>query len=107
MSIFPTRILLATDGSEEAELATRTAADLAEGIGSGLHAMVNGESFALEPGRLVFVPKGCLRATRSASGEFVYLSVHRRRGPVRLAPRGGMGDEIGGQRVTGRRSSTG
>jgi nucleotide-binding universal stress UspA family protein len=29
MSIFPTKILLATDGSEEAELAARTAADLA------------------------------------------------------------------------------
>jgi len=28
MSIFPTKILLATDGSSEAELATRTAVDL-------------------------------------------------------------------------------
>jgi nucleotide-binding universal stress UspA family protein len=37
MSIFPTRILLATDGSEEAELATRTAIDLADGTGSELH----------------------------------------------------------------------
>ena len=30
MSIFPTRILLATDGSEEAELATLRALDIAE-----------------------------------------------------------------------------
>jgi quercetin dioxygenase-like cupin family protein len=74
-------------------------------LGSGT-VMVNGESFALEPGRLVFVPKGCLRATRSASGEFAYLSVHRRRGPVRLTPRGGTGDEIGGRRIIGGRSST-
>lgn len=37
MSIFPTRILLATDGSEEAQLATRTAADLAEKTNSELH----------------------------------------------------------------------
>jgi nucleotide-binding universal stress UspA family protein len=37
MSIFPTKILLATDGSEEAELAARTAADLAEKTGSELH----------------------------------------------------------------------
>jgi nucleotide-binding universal stress UspA family protein len=36
MSIFPTRILLATDGSEEAELAARTAADLAK-TSSELH----------------------------------------------------------------------
>ena len=34
MSIFPTKVLLATDGSEEADLATRTAADLAEKTGS-------------------------------------------------------------------------
>jgi nucleotide-binding universal stress UspA family protein len=37
MSIFPTKILLATDGSEEAGLAARTAADLAEKTGSELH----------------------------------------------------------------------
>jgi mannose-6-phosphate isomerase-like protein (cupin superfamily)/hemerythrin-like domain-containing protein len=56
--------------------------------GSGT-VVVDGEEFALGPGRLVFVPKGCLRATRSASGEFAYLTVHRRRGPVGLAQRGG------------------
>jgi len=32
-----TKMLLATDGSEEAELATRAAVELAEGIGSELH----------------------------------------------------------------------
>lgn len=37
MSIFPTRILLATDGSGEADLASRTAADLAQSTGSELH----------------------------------------------------------------------
>jgi hypothetical protein len=37
MSIFPTNILLATDGSEEAELAARTAVDLAGKTGSELH----------------------------------------------------------------------
>ena len=37
MSIFPTRILLATDGSEEAGLAARTAADLAAKTSSELH----------------------------------------------------------------------
>jgi nucleotide-binding universal stress UspA family protein len=34
MSIFPTRILLATDGSEEAELATNRAMDLAQSTDS-------------------------------------------------------------------------
>jgi nucleotide-binding universal stress UspA family protein len=37
MTIFPTRILLATDGSREAELAGQTAADLAQKTGSELH----------------------------------------------------------------------
>jgi nucleotide-binding universal stress UspA family protein len=37
MSIFPTKILLATDGSEEADLALTTAADLAKSTNSELH----------------------------------------------------------------------
>jgi nucleotide-binding universal stress UspA family protein len=37
MSIFPTKILLATDGSREANLAARTAVDLANKTGSELH----------------------------------------------------------------------
>jgi nucleotide-binding universal stress UspA family protein len=37
MSIFPTKILLASDGSREAELAARTAADLANSTNSELH----------------------------------------------------------------------
>jgi nucleotide-binding universal stress UspA family protein len=39
MSIFPTRIVLATDGSREAELAARTAADLANKTDSELHVL--------------------------------------------------------------------
>jgi nucleotide-binding universal stress UspA family protein len=37
MSIFPTRILLATDGSKEAELAALRAVDLAQSTDSELH----------------------------------------------------------------------
>ena len=37
MGVFPKKILLATDGSEEAELATRTATEPAEKTGSELH----------------------------------------------------------------------
>ena len=37
MSIFPTRMLLATDASKEAELAARTAVELADKTGSELH----------------------------------------------------------------------
>ena len=39
MSIFPTKILLATDGSREADLAGQTAADLANNTDSELHAV--------------------------------------------------------------------
>jgi hypothetical protein len=44
MSIFPTKILLATDGSKEAKLASTTAADLAKGTGSELHVLYVGEA---------------------------------------------------------------
>jgi nucleotide-binding universal stress UspA family protein len=37
MSFFPTRILVATDGSEEAELAATAAAELAKSTNSELH----------------------------------------------------------------------
>jgi nucleotide-binding universal stress UspA family protein len=47
MSIFPTRILLATDGSEEAQLAATTAADLAEKTNSELHVLTVGPDYPL------------------------------------------------------------
>jgi nucleotide-binding universal stress UspA family protein len=43
MSIFPTRILLATDASQEAHLAATTAAELASTTGSELHVVHVGE----------------------------------------------------------------
>jgi nucleotide-binding universal stress UspA family protein len=43
MSIFPTTILLATDGSREAQLAAATAADLASRTDSELHLIHVGE----------------------------------------------------------------
>jgi nucleotide-binding universal stress UspA family protein len=44
MSIFPTTILLATDGSREAELAATTAVDLAKSTNSELHVVHVGQS---------------------------------------------------------------
>ncbi|HSK82488.1 MAG TPA: universal stress protein [Rubrobacter sp.] len=50
MSIFPTKILLATDGSEDAKLAARTAVDLAQTTGLQLHVVyVGGEGFYETP----------------------------------------------------------
>jgi nucleotide-binding universal stress UspA family protein len=46
MSIFPTKVLLATDDSDEAALATQTAVDLADKTGSELHVVLVGLSAA-------------------------------------------------------------
>src|ERR671920_1334921 len=43
MSIFPTKVLLATDGSAEARLAASTAAELASSTNSELHVVHVGE----------------------------------------------------------------
>ena len=45
MSIFPTHILLATDGSPHAELAAKTAVDLAQATDSRLHVVAVGRTF--------------------------------------------------------------
>ena len=37
MSIFPTKVLVATDGSEDSQLAARTAVELAQKTSSELH----------------------------------------------------------------------
>jgi quercetin dioxygenase-like cupin family protein len=45
---------------------------------------VDGEEHPLSAGMLVFVPKGAGRSTLALSEGFAYLTVHRRRGPIRL-----------------------
>jgi quercetin dioxygenase-like cupin family protein len=54
------------------------------GISGSGAVKVDGERHALGPGRLVFVRKGTRRSTRAASGGLAYLTVHRRRGPLRI-----------------------
>lgn len=44
----------------------------------------DGREHALDAGKLVFVPKGARRSTRGASEGFAYLTVHERRGPLRI-----------------------
>jgi K+-sensing histidine kinase KdpD len=66
MSIFPTKILLATDGSEEAELATRTAVHLADKTGSQLHAaFILRTQDASEYGIMGFNTEKVVRTSRS------------------------------------------
>src|SRR5215212_7121197 len=62
MSFFPTRVLLATDGSKDAELATTTAVDLANNTNCELH-VVFVEQAVYVPGGAGFwsgVPSGYL-----------------------------------------------
>ena len=59
MSIFPTSILLATDGSEEAQVAAKTAADLAKSTNSELHLIYVGHMpsiFYESPGTMALDP---------------------------------------------------
>lgn len=51
--------------------------------GSGI-VEVDGHKHLLRAGTVAFVPKGARRSTRSGSGDFAYLTVHRRRGPLRI-----------------------
>lgn len=51
--------------------------------GTGL-VEVDDRAHVLEAGKLVFVPKGAKRSTRGASEHFAYLTLHGRRGPLRI-----------------------
>lgn len=44
----------------------------------------DGRGHALDAGKLVFVPKGARRSTRGTSENFAYLTVHGRRGLLRI-----------------------
>ncbi len=51
---------------------------------------VDGRGHPLRAGVVAFVPKGVRRSTRSDSADFAYLTVHRRRTPLRIGrPPGG------------------
>jgi len=74
MSIFPTKILVATDGSEEAQLAAETAADLAESTGSELHvAVIFQESANVHPFYEVRFPRAAEQLRQQAREEILKL----------------------------------
>ena len=116
MSIFPTRILLATDGSSEAQLAATTAADLARRTDSELHVVHVGElrptflsQTELEPAELAREARELLdeqvRRVEGAGG--TVEEAHLRRGRadeeiVDLAQSMGAGMIVMGSRGRGR-----
>ncbi len=54
------------------------------GVAGSGSVRVDGEEHVLSAGTLVFVPKGARRSTGASSDGFAYLTVHRRRGPLRI-----------------------
>jgi quercetin dioxygenase-like cupin family protein len=101
-------ILLSTQGQTGAVWSLQESADLNanlvrfdEGDGVGEHVndevdvlivgvsgtgevRIDGASHHLSGGTLLLIPKGARRSTRSTSANFAYLTVHRRRGPLKL-----------------------
>jgi nucleotide-binding universal stress UspA family protein len=86
MSIFPTKILVATDGSEEADLALQTATDLAKYTGSELHLVyVEAASYVLPNADWEtlggdYLPNRLNEATMAAAKSQVDRQVQRVRG---------------------------
>ena len=66
MSTFPAKILVATDGSEDAVLAVQAAVDLSNETGAELHVVHVGESLPTYPLRLLVLPRPSHRGRRSA-----------------------------------------
>ena len=93
MSIFPTKILLATDGSREAELAATTAADLARSTGSELHVLYVGEAanpyvdVVERAGDEPVNPRLDTNSSASSSGKLARCSTPRQKGCGRPAGR--------------------
>src|SRR5215207_1847771 len=88
MSIFPTRVLLATDGSKDAELATTTAVDLANSTNCELH-VVYVEQAVYVPGGAGFwsgVPSGYLEQQARKQLDAMVEKVRSAGGEVAEAP---------------------
>ena len=54
------------------------------GVSGSGSVKVDGEEHPVSNGTMILVPRGARRSTRATSGDFAYLSVHRRRGPLQI-----------------------
>ena len=57
---------------------------LIAGVSGSGSVSIDGEEHPVSSGVMVFVPRGTRRSTRATTEGFAYLSVHRRRGPLRI-----------------------
>jgi quercetin dioxygenase-like cupin family protein len=55
------------------------------GVSGSGSVKVDGEEYPLSKGTMTFVPWGARRSTQATFGDFAYLSVHRRRGPLQIS----------------------
>ena len=55
------------------------------GVSGSGSVKVNGEEHPVSNGIITFIPRGARRSTQATSGDFEYLSVHRRRGPLQIS----------------------
>ena len=54
------------------------------GVSGSGEVRIDGRAHGLSGGTLIFIPKGTLRSTHGTSADFAYLTVHRRRGPLKV-----------------------
>src|SRR5215213_7421420 len=87
VSIFPTKILLATDGSEEAQQAARASGELSKTTGSEVHIAYVLHSLLAEIGGTTSTPRG--RPARSSIGLRGRPARSSRMRPSGSGPQGG------------------
>jgi quercetin dioxygenase-like cupin family protein len=73
-------LLVFTNGDGVQEHVNHEVEVLLVGIAGEGVAIVDGREHPLAAGRLVLIPKGARRGTRSTSERFAYLTCHRKRG---------------------------
>ena len=54
------------------------------GVSGSGEVRINGGLHCLSGGTLILLPKGARRSTRGISADFAYLTVHLRRGPLKV-----------------------
>jgi quercetin dioxygenase-like cupin family protein len=54
------------------------------GVSGSGEVRINGTLHGLSSGTLILIPKGAQRSTRGISANFAYLTVHQRRGPLKI-----------------------